>query len=89
MITLLSKLFINETNGSIKEIQKHFDNIRNKENAVNVSFYNDGKYKAFTLDHAYGIYQNTNMLNWNQSQITTFKGGETYRLGFQLQKNTF
>lgn len=79
---------ITQTNSSIKEIQKHFDNIRNKEDAVNVSFYNDGKYKAFTLDHAYGIYQNTNMLNWNQSQITTFKGGETYRLGFQLQKNT-
>jgi hypothetical protein len=60
-----------------------------KENNAIIEFHNDGKKKRLSLDHPYGVYANTNSLrDNNQHDITTFKGGEFYRFGFQLQKNT-
>lgn len=43
--------------------------------------------KKLVLDIAKGIYSYTNeMKDGGDKDITTFKGGETYRFGFQLQK---
>lgn len=42
--------------------------------------------KPLALDHTYGVYANTHQLkNHSQREITTFKGGEWYRFGMQLQ----
>lgn len=42
--------------------------------------------KSLALNHTYGVYTNTHQLrNHSQREITTFKGGEWYRFGMQLQ----
>jgi hypothetical protein len=55
---------------------------------MGIEFKNDGDCKKFTLDRSLSIYSHTNTLNYESRNITTFKGGETYRFGFQLQKKT-
>lgn len=78
---------ITEKNIYTGDIQEYYDSIRNdKTHTVN---YTIGLFKTLGLDHAFGVYSHTNTLRErNQQQITTFKGGETYRFGFQLQKKT-
>ena len=50
---------------------------------ANIAFYAN---KPLALDHTYGVYANTHQLrNHSQREITTFKGGEWYRFGMQLQ----
>lgn len=39
-------------------------------------------------EKASGAYSHTFTLNEDNSKVTSFKGGDTYRLGFQLQKKT-
>lgn len=78
---------ITEKNTYTGAIQEYYDSLRkNGSHTVN---YTNGLLKTIGLDHAFGVYSHTNTLGkWNQRQITTFKGGETYRFGFQLQKKT-
>lgn len=74
----------------VRSIQDYYDSLRksNPNDPMGITYENDGVYKQMTLNHSDGVYVNTNNLNWNQRQISTFKGGETYRFGFQLQKAT-
>lgn len=51
-------------------------------------FYRDGAIKQIVHEATTGIYSNTHTLKWDNRKITTFKGGDTYRFGFQLQKKT-
>ena len=44
--------------------------------------------KDLDFDTVSGVYSHTQTLKYNHREITTFKGGEVYRLGFQLQKKT-
>lgn len=86
---------ITEVNSSISDIQEYF---RNPGHIVDIEYKQDNVFnsnasladcpKTFVLDHVRGVYSHTNQLNRNQREITTFKGGETYRFGFQLQKHT-
>lgn len=80
--------------GNISQPDSVIDDIQTAVTNAGIDIkFSDGKeggvaYKDITLNHTYGIYSHTNLLNeHNQAEITTFKGGETYRFGFQLQKN--
>lgn len=82
---------IDENNPRLNVLQDHFDALRSEierdgSRSV-VEFLNDGV-KTLTLDRSTGIYSHTNTLKRNQREITTLKGGENYRFGFQLQKRT-
>lgn len=87
---------ITEKNILMNDLQDYFDSIRGSENLATVQFSNDTQEagKAYTekvmqMDDASGkVYSNTFTLNSSQRQITTFKGGETYRMGIQFQKDT-
>lgn len=77
-----------EKNTFVGKVQDYFDSIRGTSDDINIEYCNDGR-KTLYLDHAYGTYSNTNFIGkFNQEQITTFKGGETYRFGLQFQKRT-
>ena len=76
---------IEQKNVLVSDLQDYFNAIRDGENATNIEFRNDGL-KTLTLGDTTGIYSYENELSHNQREITTFKGGETYRFGFQLQK---
>ena len=78
---------LEEKNSDVSAIQDYYDDPLNSEYR-NVVFKNDGEYKKIVLDRAMSIYSHTNTLNDESRNITTFKGGETYRFGFQLQKKT-
>lgn len=69
----------------VSGIQKYYDNKRVPNNSMGISFVAG---KQLILDHTTGIYSHTNGLNYSLSEMSTFKGGETYRFGFQLQKKT-
>lgn len=81
---------LEEKNSDVSAIQDYYDNLRgeNGSDSMGISYHNDGELKKITLDTASSIYSHTNMLNYSHRQATTFKGGETYRFGFQLQKKT-
>ena len=55
---------------------------------LDLGFTNEDSEKRLTMNSTSGTYGFTNTLNGNMESITTFKGGETYRLGFQFQKKT-
>jgi len=80
---------ITEKNSLVTSIQDYYDELRegNPDSSMGISFKADAK-KQLTLDHTTGIYSHTNMLNHSLREMSTFKGGETYRFGFQLQKRT-
>jgi len=48
---------------------------------------NEEKYNVLK-DSTGSLYDNTFTLNNSRRKVTTFKGGDYYRFGFQLQKNT-
>lgn len=86
-----------QRNTLVTSIQKKInDDKQENPDKYKVSFLtkdsDDGKEdsvdKTLTIESTNSIYSYTNELNKNQSQITTFKGGEKYRFGFQLQKYT-
>ena len=81
---------IEQKNTLVNDIQEYFDTDRDAHaghlvNNGTVGFVAD---KQMYMNHTTGIYSHTNTLNKNLDKITTFKGGETYRFGFQLQKTT-
>lgn len=84
---------ITQNNSIVTSIQNYYDDIRNEApgSTMGITFENaivDDDTKKLTLDRSYGVYYHANMLKQNNRKITTFKGGETYRFGFQLQKYT-
>lgn len=85
-ITLVQKYYDDnrETDEGGTPVQNTFG-IEFKQDAINAS----NPIKTITVESGEGYtYSHTQQLNESQRQITTFKGGETYRLGFQLQKYT-
>ena len=81
---------ITQKNSLVSSIQDYYDVLRknNDNTSMGISFKTDEKIKKLVLDHTTGIYSHTNMLKHNLREISTFKGSETYRFGFQLQKRT-
>ena len=80
---------ITQVNSLVTSIQDYYDELREgkSDDPMGITF-KTGLVKKVTNDHAVGIYSYTNELNNNHREISTFKGGETYRFGFQLQKKT-
>ena len=82
---------ITEDNEKVDEIQVAFNNQIDGETGLApdtfIKFYNN--FKTLRMEEANGFYSYTNTLkNLSHRDISTFKGGETYRFGFQLQKTT-
>ena len=92
---------IKEKRSSVKNIQKYI-NEKVEQRAIGISFGYDTE-KTMELDAPTGYYPYTpswriklqresgyydGNIGKNQAQVTTFKGGENYRFGFQLQKRT-
>lgn len=81
---------IEQVGTDVSEVQDYFDEIRDDStHKINITFAYDhiNKKIVFDVDRGYYAYSNT-LSSKNSSQITTLKGGEMYRFGFQLQKNT-
>ena len=76
-----------QKDASMAELQKRFDILRNS-NAVNIRFNHGASVKSYTSSSGKGLYSYESQLGKNQEEISTFKGGEWYRFGFQLQKKT-
>lgn len=76
---------ITEKTDSLKPLQDFFDERRGKEEYKYIEFSRD-KHLSFEVGN--GVYHYKNQLRGNNRNITTFKGGEWYRFGFQLQKIT-
>ena len=91
---------ITERNLKVDDIQYYYDNLREgkiENKTLNIEFKNgyvtesdDEKtyFKAFDMPEPSGLYPYELETKENQRKISTFKGGETYRFGFQLQKTT-
>lgn len=74
---------LREVDNDVQPIQQLIDTARSQGTSL-VEF----KRTEHTTLPTEGFYAYDNQLDKNSSQITTFKGGEYYRLGFQLQKVT-
>lgn len=76
---------ITQMNSNVAAIQQYVDD--NREALTGgIAFNNDGE-KSLNNNNATGsYYSNTLHLDKSDEEVTAFKGGETYRLGFQLQK---
>lgn len=79
---------IEQKNTLVTDLQDYFNNIRDTEDEVEIFFENDGDKKQLEFDRTTGVYTYTHQLKWNRREISTFKGREKYRFGFQLQKYT-
>lgn len=83
---------ITQKNTLVNKIQECLMNEENKAAlGIDIKFSNSEEIfsgKTLSLDAVNGVYSHTNTLKNNRREITTFKGGETYRFGIQLQKNT-
>ena len=80
-----------QKNMMVTNIQKYFDLLRKNPSTSTTNraaFYRDGAIKKIKEDPIDGVYYYNHTHNKNNREITTFKGGDTYRLGFQLQKKT-
>ena len=83
---------IEQTNSDIINIQEHFNNwipvTGNTDNGheIDITFETTSS-KTVPIGSTKGIYCYENQLKTGSSKnVTTFKGGDTYRFGFQLQK---
>ena len=81
---------ISQKNQDISLIQDYIDSIKY---AIHINYHNgedsNHKVKTFNLQDPIGnVYSNTFTLNKDLRNISTFKGGDYYRFGFQLQKYT-
>lgn len=75
---------ITESTYNVESIQEYFDDIRGTS-AADVTFANGGNKVINYNDPTGTVYSNTNTLSESQWKISTFKGGEHYRFGFQLR----
>ena len=78
---------ITQVNSLVNSIQEYYDDLRKEDETTGIIFKTSPD-KTVTNDHAVGIYSYTNELSNSHRDISTFKGGEVYRFGFQLQKKT-
>lgn len=76
-----------QKDASMAELQKRFDILRNS-NAVKIAFDRTASIKSYEPSSGKGLYSYESQLGKSQEEISTFKGGEWYRFGFQLQKKT-
>lgn len=81
---------IEQKNTLVNDIQEYFDTNRGD---ISIEFKEDEEgtavpVKTLHLNKATGIYSYDMQLTKSHRDISTFKGGETYRFGFQLQKET-
>lgn len=80
---------LSEKNTLMLDIQRYYNDSSTKPD---ITFKTDGEnesVKTLNIKTASGLYSHTHELVKNtDADITTFKGGETYRMGFQLQKAT-
>lgn len=85
---------LKEIKSSVKDIQEYVKerNATGSENPIDIEF---SYGKTLNLDLPNGLYPYSPVWNdqdveggLNQADVTSFKGGETYRFGFQLQKHT-
>ena len=75
---------LEQKNALVNSIQEYFD-----KHKPNIQFVNTNTSKRIQLKKSTGVYTYTHSLNLgNRRQITSFKKGEEYRFGFQLQKKT-
>ena len=84
-----NKLFlgnIQQKNLYVEDIQNYFDSIRNPASPL-IQFRNSNS-KKISLHQTSNLYNYNVQLDSSQKKITTFKGGERYRFGFQLQRKT-
>ena len=81
----------------VEKIQQKYDTSRQSFEDLQTIVFHNGEteggqtynYKEYNLTDPTGqLYNNTFKLNDSHREITTFKGGDYYRLGFQLQKKT-
>ncbi len=71
--------------GNIEQVDLLVDSIQAAvKNNVNINF-SAGK-SGVPVAQGKGVYSYKSQLGKSSKEITTFKGGETYRFGFQLQK---
>ena len=78
---------LTQKNILVDELQNWFNENRGG-NAVNITFNYDPEKVLHFDDPISSFYSNTHQLVHNAREITTFKAGEIYRFGFQLQKAT-
>lgn len=69
-------------NSDISTIQEYFRN-----NSHSITYSRKENPSASLIDRSGGTYRYTNSMSSNFSEISTFKGGEWYRFGIQLQKD--
>lgn len=74
-----------QKDASMAELQRYFDLLRG---AVSVTFQHRADVKSYKPSSGKGLYSYESQLGKSQEEISTFKGGEWYRFGFQLQKRT-
>lgn len=79
---------VEQKNYSVSSIQKYFNRIRNTIEKVDIQFTNEDGSKQITLDIPSSHYGYNSMLGKSMQDVTSFKGKETYRFGFQLQRHT-
>lgn len=74
---------ITQENSSIEKLQDYF-----LAHPATISFGFSNSIKNFSQPHDSEVYPYSNTLKYNSDKQTTFKGGEYYRFGIQLQKET-
>lgn len=81
-----NKLFL----GNIQQKNLYVEDIQNYFNDLNTSIVDFVRTsnKRIPVPQTYNLYNYDNQLDNSQKKITTFKGGERYRFGFQLQRKT-
>jgi len=77
---------LSQKNSSMSSLQSTFDSYRKTGSQI-VQFMLDST-RTIPMDDGTGVYDHTLQLDKGQGSISTFKGGEWYRFGFQLQKHT-
>lgn len=74
--------------GNITQLHANINPIQDYFKGKSLVSFNRDNTKQYFLDIPSGIYTHTNSLRESSKVISTFKGGEVYRFGFQLQKKT-
>ena len=76
-----------EKNLYVEDIQDFFDSIRDPQSPL-IEYNRNKPSKSVPIPQSYELYKYDIQLGKSQEAITTFKGGETYRFGIQLQRKT-
>ena len=92
---------ITQKNSSVSALQTYFKNYPDSYNlhfdrdskaesdqSAYIEYYKTQVVKTLFIPNGEGVYSYTSNLDKSSMQITSFKGGEWYRFGIQLQKDT-